>query len=799
MMPASKILVVVALSLVATSAVAAQCPDGTPPPCDGRRAVPLSAIPKRVNPPLNDKTWIVLPFNNVTHAPDTEWLSDASVNLLSMDLSRWEDVNVIDDRRVADFMREVPKSAKLSFNDGVTVAKRAGAGKLVIGDVLKVGSKTTVTATVYSSRDGKQIRSARQETTFADSLMPMFGKLASSLLALPATDANMGLVGTSRADAYQEYIAGMQALNKFDAPTAKKHFEAALKLDTTFALAHARWAIASTYDEQAKAARASQVKLTDVGNLLKLVEDTAQVRHAQAAARLSAGLPLREKKLIAGLVATAGHDYPRACESFGSLVHSDSSDVEALYGFGMCLFSDDLVEPVIPGDTSRLRFRTNWNAALHAFRRAIIIDPTFHLAFDPIVTILTAPARGGCARSEITTCSDSSNHSLYVAPVLRQGDTLVTIPRGGFKTTIEVIVEGSRASAPRANIEAARAAAADWAAAGPTEGRAHKNLARLLLRLGRPAEAEGQISEAVLDPALRGDHELWMQRLEVAVKLFRGKQVNQMLDSMTQVFPGELGLATYAALAPIAGRMQTLDSLYAARFKGTKAPSFVVTMVTQVGRITTGASGDTVAALERLLLADVDAHAPGTKCNRGCISILGPGLMLAMQTPRAAWPTFGPPADSEPRLAPALALAKKDTAQLRAAARMLDSASKKFALLGMQDDGSSAIAVDAYLILHDSVAALATVRRMMDTTLMTTGVDGLLGIGGAANAGLFPRALRLRADLEATVVTKDRTTGDKAMAKDLYAKFLELWANADPEFKPLLARVRASQAKLAKD
>src|SRR5258708_11580973 len=149
---ASRICAVLILSSVATSAAAAQCPDGTPPPCDTRRSAPLTVIPKRANPPLDDKTWIVLPFNNVTRAPDTEWLSDASVNLLSMDLSRWQDVHVIDDRRVADFMRELarPAGSKLSFNDGVTVAKRAGAGNLVIGDVLKVGSRTTVTATVYT-------------------------------------------------------------------------------------------------------------------------------------------------------------------------------------------------------------------------------------------------------------------------------------------------------------------------------------------------------------------------------------------------------------------------------------------------------------------------------------------------------------------------------------------------------------------------------------------------------------------------------------------------------------------------
>ncbi|MEO5568637.1 MAG: hypothetical protein ABIR92_09100, partial [Gemmatimonadaceae bacterium] len=73
------------LSLAATSVAEAQCPNGTPPPCDSRRTAQLTLIPKRVNPALDDRTYIVLPFHNVTRAPDAEWLSDAAVNMLSMD------------------------------------------------------------------------------------------------------------------------------------------------------------------------------------------------------------------------------------------------------------------------------------------------------------------------------------------------------------------------------------------------------------------------------------------------------------------------------------------------------------------------------------------------------------------------------------------------------------------------------------------------------------------------------------------------------------------------------------------
>jgi len=49
-----------------TSPLHAQCPDGAPPPCRGAR---------RGGPSLNARQYIVVPFSNVTRAPDIDWLS----------------------------------------------------------------------------------------------------------------------------------------------------------------------------------------------------------------------------------------------------------------------------------------------------------------------------------------------------------------------------------------------------------------------------------------------------------------------------------------------------------------------------------------------------------------------------------------------------------------------------------------------------------------------------------------------------------------------------------------------------
>src|SRR6478672_2720179 len=400
-----------AISLAATSAVRAQCPNGTPPPCDTRQTAQLTMIKRAAPRALDDHTYIVLPFTNVTRAPDADWLSDAAVNMLSMDLARWQDIKVIDDRRVADYLSEVPRPAgsRLSMNDAQGVARSAGAGRIIMGDILKVGSRTTITATLVNARDGTTIRSARGETSIADSVMSVFGKISREILALTSTGANAGTAGASSVGAYKEYVAGNQALNRFDAQEAKRRYEAALKLDSNFALAHYKWAVAAGYDQKTAADRAAKLDYSNLNNLARLMEDPDRIAHAKAAARLSANLPARERSLIAGLVAMVGHDYQRACESYGSLVRADSSDVEALYGYGACLSGDDMVEPAVPGDTTKMRFRTSWNRALEAFRQAASVDPNFHLAFDAIINLLTSSSRSGCAHKDlIETCADTT-------------------------------------------------------------------------------------------------------------------------------------------------------------------------------------------------------------------------------------------------------------------------------------------------------------------------------------------------------------------------------------------------------
>ena len=108
-MPSSARFAVYTAAVFSFSAFApglgAQCIDarGNLGPCSTAPVAP---------PPIDDRRWIVLPFANTARATDLDWLSAASVGLLSIDMLRWKDLRVVDAERVIDLLRDVPAAGR---------------------------------------------------------------------------------------------------------------------------------------------------------------------------------------------------------------------------------------------------------------------------------------------------------------------------------------------------------------------------------------------------------------------------------------------------------------------------------------------------------------------------------------------------------------------------------------------------------------------------------------------------------------------------------------------------------------
>jgi tetratricopeptide (TPR) repeat protein len=405
---------------------------------------------RRVNPPLDARAWIVVPFANITKSPDLDWLRDASVNLLSLDLGRWTDIKVVDDKRVGDLVREMPsaKSAgALTLNDGLALARRAGAGTLVMGDFYRLGKGARLVANVFDVRNGSRIRSITQQALDQDSLLTAFGPLARGVLAVqPPPDAKVGVTGTTKLDAYQEYLLGSVALNRFELAAAMEHLRKALAIDSTFALAHYKLSIAVGWADDP--------------------DGVAERAHAASAARLGSSLPPRERALITGRMVAANNDPASACSALRALVAKDSNDVEVVYAMADCEYHGMFGAPEVI-DSVTAHFRGNLNTAIALFQRVLRLDPTYHPAFAHVLDALSRPQIVWCP-TRTTACANDA--TAWTGIIIRDGDSLLVepAPSGAVK-------QRARAEANRSqylNMRAARAIAREWVYAGAGEARA---------------------------------------------------------------------------------------------------------------------------------------------------------------------------------------------------------------------------------------------------------------------------------------------------------------------------------------
>ncbi len=756
--------------VTSANSAAAQCPDGTPPPCG--RAASTNASTRRVNPALNPRMWIVVPFGNVTKSADLDWLRDASVNLLSLDLSRWTDIAVVDDKRVGDLVRELPAAnaaSSLTLSDGLALARRAGAGTLVMGDFYKLGAGARLAANVFDVKSGNRLRSTTQQAPSQDSLLTIFGAMARAVLALPTpAGAKLGATGTTSVDAYQEYLLGTSALNRFELTTAKQHLLRALAIDSTFALAHYKISLAIHWADS--------------------VSDVGEAVHANAAARLGRALPPRERALISARVASAGGDFVRACTTLGALVARDSADVEALFGVGECQYHAGFLYPE-PIDSIQGRFRGNWNVAIAAFRRVLLLDPSYHPAFQHILDALTTEAVTVCEQPEVIGCSNDPVRA-YTAYVVRDADSLLIVPvRGNFSVKDPWRERVNVTRSPLRNFQAARRIAQEWVDAGPSESRAHLSLATIDLRLGQVDAADRELRQIprTADPFVR--LAALQHRVESAILSGRGRDARVILDTLRRETPN--GPARDRALGQFFAALGQLKPLRAAlerraldeHWSPEKARYWQ-----DAPRLMLGVTVDSLSRDER---GYWETAPDDTVCSAGrprCrATLFFPSVAYAARVPRTWWPFRGKNVAGF-RFFNAFFLSVGDTARLKVFRATFDSiAMAKFAA-GGDDQGMAFHSAEAALVLRDSSAALRSTRFFVDSLMpaldrMSTTIDDEWGFL------LVPRMMLQRADLAAALGFPDE-------ARTWYARVLDLWAEADAELQPLVARIRAALLKL---
>jgi len=121
------------------------------------------------------------------------------------------------------------------------VAAQFGAGQLLEGTVTQAGAEVAVSAWLRRVPDGAE--TARQSVTgVPDSIAPLVHRLARKLLGsqLGEEGERMASLDQRAPEAVDAYLAGVQAYRRAQYDRAVGHFEHAVELDSTFALAALR-------------------------------------------------------------------------------------------------------------------------------------------------------------------------------------------------------------------------------------------------------------------------------------------------------------------------------------------------------------------------------------------------------------------------------------------------------------------------------------------------------------------------------------------------------------------------------
>ncbi len=384
-------------------------------------------IPDGVNP---RHSMLVLPFDNLREDRDVEWLREGSLSMISLNLSQWDDLHIVDHRRVHDLLarNDLQIGDDIGLSVAQELAREAGVWTVVLGEFDQAGDSLHLTARVYDVATGERVDLATVSGVPGSDIRPLFDQLAADLLDLSGAPVGIttGIASatTNSLAGFRAYLSGVAHLNRWELGDAVDDLEQATVLDSTFGLAYYYLAVGRGW--------------------LYGTSDPVSDHAIAMAGRYSDSLPLQQRTLIRAYRALLEGDMAMSRQYYQELLDRNPDDAEAWYGLADAWFHDE--------DLSRPESRTN---SLRAFKRTLQLDPGFTLAFDHINSMLHS---AGLSHPYLALVEPDS----FVWARSEQGETLMD------SVSLVTAVERAR----RASLELARS----WVAKQPNGLRAQNAL-----------------------------------------------------------------------------------------------------------------------------------------------------------------------------------------------------------------------------------------------------------------------------------------------------------------------------------
>ncbi|CAN5866996.1 hypothetical protein BH23GEM9_BH23GEM9_10750 [soil metagenome] len=190
-------------------------------------------------PGIDPSTVAVVPFRVTGLDSLSTWLEEGMVDLLALKLGVESGQRAVEPRAILHAWRMLlAASDHLSADWPVQLAARVGAGKVLSGSAIGTGESVTLSATLHTVPGG-HLEGRATVTGSRDDLSSLVDHLAAQVLGIAAGEAAFRIesMATTSLPALHAYLAGRAAQRAGRYAESVSHFEHAITLDPTFALA----------------------------------------------------------------------------------------------------------------------------------------------------------------------------------------------------------------------------------------------------------------------------------------------------------------------------------------------------------------------------------------------------------------------------------------------------------------------------------------------------------------------------------------------------------------------------------
>lgn len=707
--------------------------------------------PAGVNPRLS---LMVLPFTNLRNNSSLDWLREGSVSMLALNLSQWNDLQVVGSERLHDLLdrHDITEGQTIGLEMARRLARDAGVWTVVMGDYDQVGDSLHLTARVFDVYTGRKVETAEVSAAPGEDVRPVFDQLAAELLDLSGAPADtrtaLWEATTSSLEAFRAYLQGVEALNNWDLATAETALKQATDMDSTFGLAYYKYALTRGW--------------------LVGADDSLSTDAMARAMAHSATLPERQRTIISAYSAFIDGEYADARGLYGSLIARDSNDTDAWYGLGDAWYHDMM---------AREGHATAMTESLRAFRKALALDPSYVLAYEHVEEMLTSASRRGSPMA------------------LMPGDSFVPAYDSLQRPRLD---SAAASAAARRAQDAVMTLARNWVATQPAALRSHSALVDAFLAAGDYPSALVELGRL---RALSPNHPE-IPFMEARVRFLSGNvdEASRLLRlALDSSAPGDF--AGFRSTPSVFQDVAAAANVFA--YQGDVANATrAIEFADQVRSAVFGSDGMGGQGWRRNALAQLfNALGAPESALRSLWQATAEDARIAPPARRKAILAAGAPAaiglftglasdssglaelhaltgEAPPTVLQAwLALERGDSASARVLVEAPDSTtSRKFDQLSRR-----AVAAIVYADLGDTQRALNLLRSFEPSQLASRGFDSRWAAIG--------RVRLLRASLEARL-------GHTDAARQQYELALAQWKNADPSIAEYVKMARVGLAAL---